>query len=54
MVPLGLSEQKIDDLTEFLETALYDPNLERFVPSNVPLGNCTPVNDAIAQIDLGC
>ncbi|GAA6166402.1 cytochrome-c peroxidase [Sessilibacter corallicola] len=54
VVPLGLSEQEIDDLTAFLETALYDPNLERFVPSSVPSGNCTPVNDAIAQIDLSC
>ncbi|GAB2189183.1 cytochrome c peroxidase [Sessilibacter sp. MAH1] len=52
--PLGLSEQEIDDITTFLESALYDPNLTRYSPESVPSGNCIPVNDAIAQIDLGC
>ncbi len=53
-VPLGLSEEEIDDLTVFLETALYDPNLNRYVPTALPTTNCFPVNDAEAQEDLAC
>lgn len=52
--PLALSEQQIDQITSFLEDALYDPNLRRYVPSSTPSGNCNPVNDDIARIDLGC
>ena len=53
-VPLGLTEAEIDDLTSFLETGLYDSNLERYVPSALPSGNCFPVNDAQSITDLGC
>ena len=53
-VPLNLTEKQVDDLTAFLETGLYDPNLNRYVPAELPSGNCFPVNDDVAQADLGC
>ena len=53
-VPLGLTEEEIDDLTAFLETGLYDNNLQRYVPASLPSGNCFPVNDATSISDLGC
>ncbi len=51
--PLGLSPAEIDALVAFLEGALYDSNLMRYVP-DLPSGYCTPVNDPQARIDLGC
>ncbi|MEM7277237.1 MAG: cytochrome c peroxidase [Pseudomonadota bacterium] len=53
-VPLGLSDTEIDDLTAFLETGLYDANLQRFVPASLPSGNCFPVNDVQSQTEIGC
>jgi cytochrome c peroxidase len=53
-VPLGLTEQELTDLTAFLETGLYDAYLHRYLPKNLPSGNCFPVNDPEARIDLGC
>ena len=52
--PLNLTQQEVDDLTAFLEGALYDPDLMRYVPDALPSGNCFPVNDAEAKADLGC
>lgn len=52
--PLGLSDLEIDQLVDFIENGLYDQNLERYVPSSLPSGNCFPNNDEISQIDLGC
>ncbi len=52
--PLGLSGDEIDYLTAFVEEALYDPDLMRYVPATLPSGNCTPQNDALARQDLGC
>ncbi len=53
-VPLGLSESEIDDLTAFISNALYDPNLERYVPDSLPSGQCFPVNDDQARSELDC
>jgi cytochrome c peroxidase len=53
-VPLGLSEAQIDDLTAFLETALYDAELDRYVPESLPTGNCFPNADVVSLQDLGC
>ncbi|MFB1016241.1 MAG: cytochrome c peroxidase [Alteromonadaceae bacterium] len=53
-VALNLTDEEIDQLTTFLETGLYDPNLDRYVPSILPSGNCPVVNDDVAKIDLGC
>lgn len=52
--PLDLTPLEIEDLAAFLENALYDPRLERYVPRRLPSGNCTPANDEQARIDLGC
>lgn len=52
--PLGLTEEEVDDLTEFIENALYDSNIERYVPHQVMSGNCFPNNDLQSQLDMGC
>jgi cytochrome c peroxidase len=53
-VPLNLSETEINQLTAFLETSLYDDNLQRYVPESLPSGNCFPNADAMSSSDLGC
>ncbi len=52
--PLGLSEMEMDDLAIFIETGLYDPNLDRYVPAALPSGNCFPNADPESIDDLGC
>lgn len=52
--PLNLNEEEIDDLVEFLENGLFDPDMTRYAPSFIMSGNCFPDNDPQAQIDLGC
>ncbi len=52
--PLELDEDQIRSLTDFVENALNDTNLERFVPSSTASGNCFPNNDTVSQLDLGC
>ncbi len=52
--PLGLSDDEIDDLTSFLETGLYDAQLDRYVPAALPSGNCFPNADVASIEDLGC
>lgn len=52
--PLSLTDQEIEDLVLFLDKSLRDPDLERYVPSQVPSGNCFPNNDVSSRYDLGC
>ena len=52
--PLNLTSTEVDDLTDFLENALYDANLLRYKPSSVLSGNCFPNNDEQSKIDMGC
>ena len=52
--PLGLSNSEIDDLVEFLENGLFDPNLQRYAPTVTMSGNCFPNNDALSRIEMGC
>lgn len=52
--PLNLTDAEIDQLTKFVENALYDTDLDRYVPSELPSGNCFPNNDVISREDLGC
>ncbi|MEM9887659.1 MAG: cytochrome c peroxidase [Bacteroidota bacterium] len=54
MKPLALSEEEMDALTAFLSNALYDSNIERYVPNNVLSGNCIPNNDSVSKKDLNC
>jgi cytochrome c peroxidase len=53
-VPLELTPLEIEQLTDFVENGLYDPNLERYVPENLPSGQCFPVADPQSLQDLGC
>lgn len=52
--PKGLTEAEITQLTLFVENVLYDNNLNRYVPSALPSGNCFPNNDESSKKDLGC
>ena len=52
--PLSLTEQEIGDLTQFLETGLYDPDLERYMPTQILSGNCFPNNDILSRFQTGC
>mgnify|MGYP006866500822 FL=1 len=52
--PLGLTEEEVKDLTEFIATGLKDPNLKRYVPERVLSGMCFPNNDPASKIDMKC
>lgn len=52
--PLNLTESEIDALTAFVENALYDPHLDRYVPSSLPSGKCFPNNDYLSKLDMNC
>ena len=52
--PLELSEEELDALEAFLTYALYDPNLDRYVPEEVLSGSCFPNADPLSQLQLGC
>lgn len=52
--PLGLTGAEINDLTEFLENGLYDPNLTRYAPAQTMSGNCFPNNDPLSRVEMGC
>lgn len=52
--PLQLNEEEIKQLTFFVENALYDPNLSRYVPNTLPTGNCFPVADIQSKEDMDC
>lgn len=52
--PLGLTDAQVNDLTEFLENGLYDPNLIRYKPGFVMSGHCFPNNDTKSKQDMGC
>lgn len=52
--PLNLTISEIDAIVEFIENALYDPNLMRYQPDHVYSGNCIPNNDMESRQDLGC
>ena len=51
--PLNLSEAEINAITDFVENALYDPNLNRYVPDALPSGLCFPNADDGTKQDLG-
>lgn len=53
-IALALTADEVTDLTNFMETGLYDNNLTRYLPDALPSGNCFPVNDPQSKIDLGC
>jgi len=53
-VQLQLTEEEIDLLTVFVEDALYDADLFRYVPAQVASGACFPNNDWLSRADLNC
>lgn len=52
--PIELSDEERGQLVDFLTHALYDPNIDRFVPDAIPSGHCFPNNDERSKRDLGC
>lgn len=52
--PLGLTDTEIRKLVAFVENALFDPNLERYVPEALPSGLCFPVADPLSSEQLDC
>ena len=52
--PLHLSSQEIEDLVLFLEHSLYDSDLKRYEPTELPTGNCFPNSDETSRGDLNC
>lgn len=52
--PLNLSAQEVDALTRFVEDALHDSHLDRFLPNRLPSDLCFPNNDLDSREDLGC
>ena len=52
--PLNLTEEEITWLASFLETALYDDNLQRYVPDALPTEACFPVADEQSKLDMNC
>lgn len=53
-VPLNLSEEEVNKLAQFINSALYDDNLQRYAPIELPSGNCFPNADRLAKVQLGC
>ena len=52
--PLFLTDEEVDQLTLFLDSSLRDPNLERYLPTEVLSGACFPNADVQSSLDLGC
>lgn len=52
--PLNLTPEEIDALVDFVENALYDPQLQRFEPRALPSGLCFPNADERSRQDMGC
>ena len=51
-VPLRLSAEEINQLTDFVENGLHDPNLKRYTPTLTPSGHCFPNNDLQTRVDI--
>lgn len=51
---LGLTNNEITLITEFIKEGLYDPDLKRYEPTSLPSGQCFPNNDALSRVDLQC
>ncbi len=53
-LPLNLNDEEKAHLVAFLENALTDPDMNRYMPTEVLSGNCFPNNDQQSKNDLGC
>ncbi len=52
--PLQLSDRQKADLKAFLDNGLRDPNLDRYLPTEILSGNCFPNNDFRSRQEIGC
>ncbi len=52
--PLNLTDKQKEDLVAFLKFGLQDPNVESFMPSALPSGNCFPNADPQSRREIGC
>ena len=52
--PLNLTNTEKGDLVNFLKNALRDPELDRYIPDELPSGNCFPNADTQSKWDIGC
>lgn len=52
--PVTLSEEEKNQLEDFLNNALYDDNMARYMPTSVLSGYCFPNNDKTSKLDMGC
>ncbi len=52
--PVDLTPEETSELVDFLRHALYDAEIDRYVPQEVPSGHCFPNNDVLSKEDLGC
>ncbi|MCK0155617.1 cytochrome-c peroxidase [Cellulophaga sp. F20128] len=53
-IPLNLTPNEVNDLTSFVENSLYDNNLDRYTPEQLPSGNCFPNADSESKTDMDC
>jgi cytochrome c peroxidase len=53
-MPLTLSDEEVNNLSLFIEDALFDNNLQRYAPQELPTGYCFPNADEESSIDMGC
>lgn len=52
--PLGLNDNEITLITEFIEKSLHDNDLKRYDPASLPTGLCFPNADPTSKEDMGC
>lgn len=52
--PLGLTDDQMDKIADFVDNALHDGNLQRYAPTTLPSGLCFPNADGQSITDLGC
>lgn len=52
--PKGLTVDEVKKIAAFVTYGLEDGKLDRYVPSELPSGNCFPNNDGPSREDLGC
>lgn len=51
---LNLTDEEVNDLVYFIEEGLYDPELTRYEPNEIPSGFCFPHNDVQSATERGC
>lgn len=52
--PLGLSDDEVALIAEFVEFGLRDNDLNRYLPHALPSGSCFPNGDELSQHEMGC